>query len=225
MKPKQAADLSLHERLREVARWHFRAQSARKIAEMMGMSEAQVRRDIKVITARIKEFDDLDKHLRDIVARLGEEITKISELESEQWKLLDWAMEEVVQVAGPFGTPVPILDPRTGQPTGQFEVGPRKPGMIPVITAQLASLSKQKAEYLKIIGPKVDISVNLNLQLRAQSLILEKLRGLDPTTYSVLYKELQVLAEANGQKALPAGTDDVIDAEFATDVEYENAGG
>lgn len=223
---KSASEMTLHERLKNVARWHFRGQSERKIAEMLVMSPSQVHRDIQTITARIKEFDDLDKHLRDIVARLGEEITKISELEAEQWRLLDWAMEEVVQVAGPFGTPVPVLDPKTAQPTGEWEKGPRKPSLIPVITAQLSSLSKQKAEYLKIIGPKVDISVNLNLQLRAQALILEKLRGLDPNTYAVLYKELQVLAEAGGQKALPAATEEVIDAEFhASEVEHVNAGG
>jgi hypothetical protein len=228
VKAKQAADLGLHERLKECAKWHFRGISMRKIAEMMGYSEAQVRRDVALISSRIKEFDDLDRHLRDIVARLGEEITKLSELEAEQWKLLDWATEEVIQVAGPFGTPVPVLADN-GQPQKDqfgntlYEKGPRKPNMVPIITAQLSNLSKQKAEYLKIIGPKVDISVNLNLQLRAQALILEKLRTVDKATYAILYNELQVLAEANGQKALPSG--DVIDAEFrAEEIEHENAG-
>lgn len=224
---KKAADLNLHGRLKEVSKWHFRGFSHRKIAEMMECDEATIRRDVKLITDRMREFEDLDEHLRNVVARLGEEITKISELEAEQWKLLDWASEEVIQVGGPFNSPIAVVgedgqpkkDPLTGAP--MFEKGPRKPGMIPVIVAQIASLSKQKAEYLKIVGPKVDIAVNLNMTMRVQTLILEKIRSADPDLYAQIYRELRVLKESGGKMALPSG-DDAIEAEY-TDVEVINA--
>lgn len=222
---KQAGEMTLHERLKAVARWHFRGISSRKIADMIGSNEQQIRRDIKTITSQIREFPDIEAHLRDLVARLGEEITKITELEAEQWKLLDWATEEVVQVGGAFMSPIAVVGDN-GQPKKDeygnivYEKGPRKPTMVPVITAQIANLSKQKAEYLKIIGPKVDVSINLNLQLRTQALIMEKLRSLDPTTYALLYNELQVLVEASGQKALPVPSPDAIDAEFTPVVDH-----
>lgn len=210
---KKASELNYIGRLKQVSTLHFRGFSNRKIAAEMETDEKTIRKMVAIITDQVREFDDINSHLNDLIARTGEELTKLNELEAEQWKLLDWCTEEVVQVDG-FGNPLKVIDCNTGKLTDEVQVGPRKPTMIPTVTAQIANLSKQRAELLKLIGPKVDISVKLQLQEQTQVRILEVLRELAPDTYAQLHRELTIIAESiqgEAQKALPAG---VFDAEF-----------
>lgn len=223
---KTAAEMTLPERLKFVAKWHFRGTSNRKIAAMLSCSSSLIDNDVKRITSQMREHPDIDEHLRNIVARLGEELTKIGEAEAECWQLMDWCSEEVVQLGGPFMAPIKKYDKHGAEMKDSmghtvYEMGPRKPSMIPGLIAQISSLSKQKAEYLKIIGPKVDISVNLQLQLKMQSVIMERLKEIDPNVYATLYRELQVIAESEGKLALAPGKEDALDAQFV-EVEHAN---
>jgi len=214
----QWGDLNLLGRLKLVSKWHFRGVSGRKMAQMFGTDEKEVRKCIAQITSRVREFEDIDAHLKNLIARTGEELTKLGELEADLWQQLDHAKEMTVKVDG-FGVPIRKLDLVSGQPVKEngndvFEIVPRKASIIPTLVGQLANLSKQKAELLKLIGPKVDISVNLQLQLQMQSRLMEVIRESSPELYGRVYRELQVLADnAKQTLALPSGTD-VIDAEY-----------
>jgi hypothetical protein len=207
----KASDLSTAARLKQVAKLHFRGFSARKIAEEMGYGWKAATRDVALITDQVREFEDINEYLRDLVARTQEQLTQLAELAAEQWKLLDDASEIVVRTDA-FGAPLPVLDPITGKPTGEFQKGPRAPGQVIAASSMLVGIGKQRAELLKLIGPKVDISIKLQLQEQTQARILEVLQGLAPDVYAQVYRELQIIAEASEQKALPAG--DAIDAEF-----------
>jgi len=213
---------SLPDTLREVAKWHFRGMSKPWIADRLGLSMETVSKYLKHITARIKQFDDVDKYLKDLIARTGEELTKLSLLEAELWKMHEWASKMVVKVDN-FGNPIPVRDHETGQPIpGQFEVGPNKAGYIPIIVGQMGQLYKQRAELLKLIGPKVDVSVNLQFQLETQGRILQILRESAPEVYAQVYRELKVVANQHALKdkenlALPG---DTIDAEFSESEPY-----
>lgn len=217
----KARDLNTLGRLKEVGRWHFRGMSIRKIAELLEMSADQVRKDVNLIKSRTREFEDLDSYLKDLIARTGEELTKLTNHEAELYEVLDYAKEHVVKLDG-FGQPIPKRDPLTGKPIeGQFEAGPRSPTQIGQTVRDLAAISKQRAELLKLIGPKVDISMNLQLQLQMQSRILEVIKEY-PEVYSAVYQQLRVIAENAKAKplAIAALAEDALDAEYQeTEVE------
>jgi hypothetical protein len=207
-----AKDLNLIGRLKQVSRLHFRGFSNRKIAEEMGMTLAQVDRDVRTVTDRVKEFDNLDEYLRDLIKRTGEELTQLGELAAEQWKLLDHASEIVAQT-DPFGNPIKEINPETGQQTGRVQTGPRSPGLVISITNALLSIGKRRAELLKLVDPKIDISIKLQIQEQTQGRILEVLQSLAPDIYAQLYRELEIIQETVEQKALRGG-DDTIEGEF-----------
>lgn len=218
----KARDLSTVARLKQVAKYHFRGWSPARIAREMDCDQRTVAKDIAQITSQTRELDNVGAYLNDLIARTGEQIVQLDEIAAEQWKLLDWCTEEVVQVDA-FGNPLSELDPQTGQVQKvngypKPQLGPRKPGMIPTVTAQLQKTLEQRAQLLKLIGPKVDISVKLQVQEQTQARILEAIATAAPELYGQLYKELQIIAEtAEQQFSLPPGTAEAIEVEF-TDV-------
>lgn len=209
----KASEVNTLGRLKQVSKLHFRGFSTRKIAEEMDMPIRSVERDVATITDRIREFDDIEKTLKDLVGNTQVELTKLNELEAEQWKQLDHASERVVQTDA-FGNALFELNQRTGEKTQNPILGPRSPGHIISSTNALLGIGKQRAELLKLIGPKVDITVRLQLQQKVQTRILEAIQGADPALYAQIYREIQVIAETSTtQTALNPGRD-TIDAEY-----------
>lgn len=212
---KQAKDLNLIGRLKEVSRLHFRGMSSRIIAREMDMQESAVKRDILTITDRVKELDNVDEYLKDLVARTGEELTQLNEMRAETWKQLDYASEMTV-VTDPFGNPIMDLDLATGASTGRPKQAPRSAGMVISATNTLIALGKQRSELLKLVGPKVDISVRLQIQSTIQARILEAISGVAPDLYRALHREIQIITESAGDEplAISGGRGDYIDGEF-----------
>lgn len=208
------------EKIKEVGKWHFRHFSIRQIAEKTGLSPNTVQKYIAIIRDRMQGMPDVDNWIRDTVARTMEEIDKLNELEIKAWEMLDWASELV-----------PDLDKdgceQFNPETGQKIMKPRRPGYVTQASGQIMQIGRQRAELLKLIGNKVDLTVNLQFALKVQSVVMEKLNELDPIKYAELHREIGVLADQfekqNGEKvALPGTPVDpvIIEGEYETAEEY-----
>lgn len=222
-----ARDRTLVSILKEVTKLHFRGYNNRAIGEKLNLDQTAVARYVKMIADKASESENYDRFLSDTITRTMESIHGIDELMSEAWNLLEYCKEEVPQRNAMGGLIFETDD--NGEPvfnsmTGKEKVllGPRSPGRIPGVLNQIAGLVKQRAELLKLIGPKVDISIKLQIQEQTQARILETLKGLDPETYTMLYRQLEVITESTNEKrlALTGGVDedppsDFIEAEYA----------
>ena len=88
--------------------------------------------------------------------------------------------------------------------------------MVISATNTLIALGKQRSELLKLVGPKVDISVRLQIQSTIQARILEAISGVAPDLYRALHREIQIITESAGDEplAISGGRGDYIDGEF-----------
>lgn len=201
-------------RIKEVGKWHFRHLSSRQIAEKCGLSLTTVTKYIAIIKDRMQGLDDIDVFIRDVVARTMEELDRLQEQEVKLWELLDWAS-------------TPVHDTKWDKDTKESEpiyidgvplMKPRSPGYITQATAQMQQVIRMRAELLKLIGNKVDISINLQFAQKTQVLILEKMAELAPEHYRQLRAEIAVLAdqfEKGGEKVALGTSKDVFDAAYS----------
>lgn len=203
-----AADLNLAARLKLVGTLHMRGYSPTRIARELNYDIRTANKDIAAVIDRYREFEDIDKHLHDVTARMGEQLTKLNEQESILWKQLDWAAEWVIQRDG-FGKPIyeAELDPGAEDKTSAKALplyGPRRPGMIPQLVGQLQSINKQQSEMLGLLNKNVDISVTLQKTELFQIRIMEVIKEADPDTYTKLHRVLKA-AEATFKPATFTG--------------------
>ena len=77
----QAKELALRHRRKQVAALYLRGQSQRDIAQQLGVHQAQVSRDLKVLHQEWRA-----SALQDFDARKARELAKIDELEREAWQ-------------------------------------------------------------------------------------------------------------------------------------------
>lgn len=200
------------EKIKAVAKWHFRHFSVRQIAEKTGLSPTTVQNYIKLVKDRMQGMEDVDAFIRDVVTRTMEELDRLQEQELKVWDMLDWSSTLVPDYkrsprddnADDEGER--YVDPVTKEPL----MKPRSPGYMIQATAQLQAIIRQRAELLKLIGNKVDLTVNLQFAQKVQIAIMEKMGELDPVKYRELRREIEVMAEQFKMKtgenvALPAG--------------------
>lgn len=201
--------MSLPAKLKLVGTLNGRGYSASRIARELDCDLRTAQKYIATVVNRYREFDDVDKHLNDVTARMGEQLQKLNEQESVLWKQLDWAKEWVIQRDG-MGRPIYELDEDAEAETGTSQkavplYGPRKPGMVSQLIGQLQAINKQQSEYLGLLNKNVDISVTLQKTELFQIRIMEVIQETDPETYKKLRRALQAAESTFDKPMLPSG--------------------
>lgn len=203
-----AKDLNVPARLKLVGTLYGRGFSPTRIARELNYDLRTAQKDIAMVINQIREFDDVERHLRDVTARMGEQLTKLNEQESILWKQLDWATEWVIQTDG-MGKPIYENDPDAEADDGVHKkpnplYGPRRPNMVMQLVNQLQTINKQQAELLGLMHKNVDISVTLQKTEALQIRIVEAIKDTDPDTYRKLLRQLQAIEATVDRPALPS---------------------
>lgn len=217
----KATDLSLPARLKLVGTMRGRGWSANRIARELHYDVRTAKKDIATVIDRYREFEDVDVHLKDVSARLGEQLTKLNEQEAILWKQLDWAREWVIQKDG-FNQPIyeSVHDDEEGAiqaPTPLM--GPRRPGIVLQTISSLMAIQKEQNTLLGLLNKNVDISVTLQKTEMVQVRIMEVLKDADPDTYK---KIVRVLKAAESTFDVPAIPQRIVSRELV-EGEYEDA--
>ena len=180
------------ERAREVSELYFRGLSQQAIAKQLGARATEVKHYVEIIQMSAYKSDMMDEFFENLQQRTMEHLTALDAQIAITYAELDYARERVVQVNG-FGVAIQELDERSGQPTGKYMVGPRHAGSIPKLLKQLEVLYKQKAEVLKIVGQKSDMTIRLQISHQVQTVILEYIQTLSPEIYAELYRQIEAI--------------------------------
>lgn len=184
--------LSATDRAEAISELYFRGLTVPTIARQVGARPSEVQHYIDIIQMSAYKSDMMDKFFENLQQRTMEHIAALDSQIAITYHELDYARERVVQITQ-FGTAINELDPVTGQPTGAIMLGPRHASAIPKLLKQLEVLYKQKAEVLKIVGQKSDVTVKLQITHQVQTVILEFIQALDPMVYANLYRQIQAI--------------------------------
>lgn len=199
--------LNATERAQEVSELYFRGLPQHAIAKQLGARQSEVKHYIEIIQMSAYKSDMMDAFFENLQQRTMEHLAALDSQITIAYQELDYARERVVQV-NQFGSAIQELDERSGQPNGKIMLGPRHPAAIPKLLKQLEALYKQKAEVLKIVGQKSDVTIKLQISHQIQTVILEYIQTLSPEIYAELYRQIQAIVP--DQQVLAT----TIDADF-----------
>jgi predicted transcriptional regulator len=180
------------ERAQEVSELYFRGLSHQAIAKQLGARPSEIKHYIEIIQMSAYKSEMMDAFFENLQQRTMEHLAALDSQIAIAYQELDYARERVVQVSQ-FGTALAELDIRSGQPTGKIMLGPRHAAAIPKLLKQLEVLHKQKAEVLKIVGQKSDMTIKLQISHQVQTVILEYIQTLSPDIYAELYRQIEAI--------------------------------
>jgi hypothetical protein len=190
--PREWETLNATERAEQVSELYFRGLTVPVIARQLGAKPSEITHHIEIIQMSAYKSDKMDKFFDNLQQRTMEHLAALDSQIAIAYQELDYARERVIQV-NQFGAPIRELDSQTGVAGNEFMFGPRNAPAIPKLMKALEVLHKQKAEVLRIVGQKSDVTVKLQITHQVQTVILEFIQQLDPSVYADLYRQIQAI--------------------------------
>ncbi|SRR6266704_647335 len=184
--------LDATERAEAVGELYFRGLSVPAIAKQLGAPWSEVRHFIDIIAMSAYKSDRMEAFFENLQQRTMEHITALDAQIEITYFELDAARERVVAL-DEEGFPLVERDPRTGAPTQKLKTRPRSERMIAPMLSQLERLHRQKADVLKIINQKSDMTVKLQISHQIQNVILEYIQTLSPEVYAELHRQISAI--------------------------------
>ena len=215
-----AHDMTYVNRIKRVQTLTYQGLNPRQIAEKLGYSIGRAKADVALVRSQVRDIDNLEAHLKDVIGRTGEELERLQTQHATMWELFEHASEMIVEMTPTeFGMQAtPEIDPETGEAIyildeagnraqyiddkgkprfrKKLRMAARDMKLALKIQGEINKLGQRRSELLKIIGPKIDISVQLAMQERTQQIVLDTLQSLEPVVYARVYRQLQ-LAQQN----------------------------
>lgn len=184
--------LDIMERTESVTEHYFRGLNVQSIARTLGAKQSEVQQIVDIIEHSAYRSETMSAFFEDLQQRTMEHLRALDEQLKICYAELDEARERIVKV-NEFGGPVFEADPSTGLKTTTPMMVPRSAAVIPKLLKQIETLLKQKAEVLKLVGQKTDVTVKLQISHQVQTVILEFIQTLSPEIYAELYRQIEAI--------------------------------
>ena len=213
----RAEEMNTIERLKIVGKLHSMGMTPNQIAIQLDYSPHTAKKDVATIIDRFREFKDLDAYIKDVTARIGDQLQSLEHQRMKIIEQLEYASSWVADLEYfPDGSVIHKRDIE-----GNLLYGFKKASLVPTLVKALGEIDKQKGELLGLYSKNVDISVTLEQTSKTQVLILEVIKEASPETYSMLIRRIKAVSVATGdQKALMMNkvegktVDDYVEADF-----------
>jgi hypothetical protein len=187
---KQAKELSLQARLKQVLRLHMGGMSHFGIAREMEYSVAQAKKDVATISHATREWDDVGEYLKDVVTRTGELLKNLKYQQDLLQKQLDYSNEWVVQLDS-FAQP--IKERLSNGELGSILYGPRDSRLSIALSSKITDLIEQQGKLLGVYAKTMDVTVKLEESEKTTVLVLQAIQEAAPELQSKIVRKLKAL--------------------------------